>query len=80
MTLPLASAVIAPPPTYKTGRLAFAIEATALRICLLCPFNTGLYERIVTSVGNSYGWLSATFTISLGKSTTTGPGRPVLAI
>ena len=67
-----------PPPVYRIGRLASNIKSMARRTWRLLPLMVGLYERMLISFG--YSKVQRVAVISLGISTNTGPGRPVLAM
>ena len=73
-----ALALMTPPPTYRTGRLASAISRAASRTCLPCGLVVGRYPGRASSDGHVkvVGFCSA----SLAMSTSTGPGRPVDAM
>jgi len=73
-----ALARITPPPVYTIGRFASSSSCAAFLICPLCPFTVGLYERIATESG--YSKRQRAVVMSLGMSTTTGPGLPVRAM
>ncbi len=72
-----ARALITPPPTYSTGRLASLISRAASRTCLACGLVTGWYP----GRSNGTGQLNSVVACmaSLAMSTSTGPGRPVKA-
>ena len=74
----LAFALITPPPTYRTGRLDSMIIRAAERTCRRLPFVVGLYPGRSTLSGQFQviSWSRTSF----GMSTSTGPGRPVLAM
>ena len=58
--------------------VAFLSSAIAFLSWPACTPSLGLYPRILTLSG--YTSLPRPFWMSLGKSTTTGPGLPVRAI